>query len=65
MFILAFNAGAATQDHVTIALTPTWQEQAKQISLLLPESPSLIIKYYSSFSKLVRPDFSNNLRIGA
>jgi broad specificity phosphatase PhoE len=37
------NAGAATQDHVTIALTPTGHEQAREVSLLIPEVPGLII----------------------
>jgi broad specificity phosphatase PhoE len=31
------------QDHVTIALTPTGHEQAREVSLLIPEVPGLII----------------------
>lgn len=37
------NVGAATQDHITIPLSPTGQEQANQISLLIPTPPDLII----------------------
>ncbi|MBP2637776.1 MAG: Phosphoglycerate mutase [Firmicutes bacterium] len=37
------NAGAATPDHVTIPLSEVGREQAKQVSLLLPYAPDLII----------------------
>ncbi len=37
------NAGAVTKNHITIPLSTTGQEQAKRVSLLIPESPALII----------------------
>jgi len=37
------NAGAATSDHIIIPLSEKGQEQAKQVSLLLPHAPDLII----------------------
>lgn len=37
------NAGAATQDHITISLSKKGQEQANQISLLVPYQPDLIV----------------------
>ncbi|SFM19007.1 Histidine phosphatase superfamily (branch 1) [Pelosinus propionicus DSM 13327] len=37
------NAGAATENHITIPLSVDGQEQAKQISLSFQETPILII----------------------
>jgi len=37
------NAGAATENHMTIPLSELGQEQAREVSLLIPEPPSLII----------------------
>jgi 2,3-bisphosphoglycerate-dependent phosphoglycerate mutase len=37
------NAGAATDNHMTIPLSPKGKEQAKQVSLLFEQSPDLII----------------------
>ncbi len=37
------NAGAATDNHITIPLSADGHEQAKQVSLSFPETPTLII----------------------
>lgn len=37
------NAGAATEDHITIPLSPVGEEQAKRVSLSFQEAPTLIV----------------------